>query len=727
MLKKLKLSTKIGLIEAILLVIVFTFFIGFTIKQFQSSITKNISDEFDVMAKYSGSQVQNVLDNAKNVSLDINGFLVKNYQKPEASLEGEINTYKKSQIFGIEMTDSQINTEKYMLYAIRSAVKESEFIDGAGVYFEPYAFDKAIMSYAVHTYTDTAEDGIETSDYSTYSKLQFYEETKSENKMTITDPHIVNGKLIMSVNSPIIMDKKFLGVVSVDINANNFNQFNNENAEYPTMYTCILDSTGNLIFDSETKDGSSIGKNMSEWTPNPKDEELTEKGYQEKKAFNTRIDADNGVKMNRFYYPIDAAGDTWWSLTAIEEPDMFSDVTKTTTSLIAFAIGSFAFIILAIVLVLRKLINPIGQVVKAAEEIASGNFDIKLEATSQDEIGMLINTFDNTASMLKGIINDISEVLNQMAQKNFVVGTSVEYVGDLKKIEIAMDNIIHNLSEVIEEISEASEQVAGSSNQVSVGSQSLSQGSTEQASSIEELSATIAEISERIKNNAESASIAKIESEKAKNEVILSNNQMQDMIQAMNDISTKSGEIDNIIKVIDSIAFQTNILALNAAVEAARAGDAGKGFAVVADEVRNLAGKSAESAKNTAILIEETIKAVENGTKIADATAKSMLNVVDSAQSVTYIVDEIADASSVQANAVNQVTIGVEQIAAVIQMNAATAEESAAASEELSGQAQVLKSLVDKFKLKNLHSTVLPILTEPLSDADHNSLQERKY
>jgi methyl-accepting chemotaxis protein len=380
--------------------------------------------------------------------------------------------------------------------------------------------------------------------------------------------------------------------------------------------------------------------------------------------------------------------------------------TVSTTWVISLTINILSIIsgVLICLYVTKSLKKPIEQIETAANKMANGDFDIDIDYESNDELGNLSNSMRQMSDKINNIINDTVCVLGEVASGNFDVELQAEYMGVFENIEKSVVRITNDLSETMLQIDIASQEVGAASDQVSSGSQMLAQGATEQASAIEELSATILDISNKVKDTANNAKEANVLSMSAGHEVKDGNDQMKEMVKAMDEISFTSNEIARIIKTIDDIAFQTNILALNAAVEAARAGSAGKGFAVVADEVRNLAAKSAEAAKNTASLIENSIKAVDNGTKIVDNTAQSLQRIIDTTNKTIALVDEIAKASDEESSAIAQVTLGVEQIADVVQTNSATSEESAAASEELSGQAEMLKSLIENFKLKNGNS-----------------------
>lgn len=379
-------------------------------------------------------------------------------------------------------------------------------------------------------------------------------------------------------------------------------------------------------------------------------------------------------------------------------------IQSTIKSVTLFIALILLMVIVVVYLVSASIVKPIQNITKGAQEIADGHFDVSLSVKSRDEVGTLAKSFNQTIERLvdyQGYIDEISEALLSVSQGDLTVQPQREYLGQFSKLKENMQALLENLSVTLYQINRLADEVATGSEQVANGAQALSQGATEQASSVEELSAAIAEVSQHIKQNAENAKSAHDSADSAGKELFSSNEQMKNMVNAMEEINLKSSEISKIIKVIEDIAFQTNILALNAAVEAARAGSAGKGFAVVADEVRNLAGKSAEAAKSTTSLITQTLEAVTRGSEIANQTADSLDASAKITTEAVGLIDKIADASNEQAIAIAQIDLGIEQISTVVQTNAATAEESAAASEELSGQAMMLKELVGKFQLRN--------------------------
>lgn len=348
---------------------------------------------------------------------------------------------------------------------------------------------------------------------------------------------------------------------------------------------------------------------------------------------------------------------------------------------------------------IKALVSDVNKISMAAIE---GNLELRADAKKHD--GDFKKIVDGINELMEAMVEPIKDVIagmTQIAEGNLQISISEKYKGEFGVLAESVNSTINSLNSVLTELNTASEQVFTGSSQVSDASQSLSQGATQQASAVEELNASISDVAAQTKENADNADEAKTLALKVKENAEAGNRHMDEMLKSMSNINESSANISKIIKVIDEIAFQTNILALNAAVEAARAGQHGKGFAVVAEEVRNLAARSANAAKETTELIEGSIEKINKGTQITNDTAKALEEIVDGVSKAATLVAEIAALSNEQASSISQISLGVEQVSQVVQANSSTAEQSAAASEELSSQAELLKDMVSSFKLKN--------------------------
>jgi methyl-accepting chemotaxis protein len=350
----------------------------------------------------------------------------------------------------------------------------------------------------------------------------------------------------------------------------------------------------------------------------------------------------------------------------------------------------------------RIISEPLKEITNVSKKLALGEVDVELSSiNTKDEIGELSEAFHTLVESTK----EQAVITQRIANGDLTAEISRRSDKDL--LGNSISELLKKLNDIVETIVLTAYQVSSGSNIVSDSSMALSQGASEQASSIEELTASLEEISSQVKNNAENADKANDLVKKTEVLAIDGNLKMQDMLNAMSEINESSRRINKIIKVIDDIAFQTNILSLNAAVEAARAGQYGKGFAVVADEVRNLADRSANAAKETTELIESSIMKVEAGTKIANSMAVALNDIVEQVKKAVELIKNISIASNEQSSGIEQVNQGVTQISQVVQKNAATSEEVATASEELNNQATQMKELVSIFRLKrNVHSEI---------------------
>lgn len=515
--------------------------------------------------------------------------------------------------------------------------------------------------------------------------------------ISYTPPYVdaITGDLVITIAYPIKENGKIIGSTAMDLTIGYIKEYLSSFKVGESGYCVLVASDGTVVYHPNEElimnqnitemDGvlGEIGKKMT----------AGETGVQEY--------VYEGTDKYMAFIPIASNG---WSVGVVIDK---AETTAELSSFLALVTGIFiaATILLVFIFYMvtsRGIVSPIKKLTVITDELAAGNLNIDVDVHSEDEVGHLATSMKALTVRLSDYIDYIQEIsaaLDELGNGNLDIELSLDYSGEFSVIKESLLKASSNFKETLTDIVQIANQVANGSDQVSSASQMLAQATTEQASSLEELSATIDQISDQVGQNASDSINAANYVKTVGSAANVSQDKMNQMMVAIDEINYKSSEIGKIIKTIDDIAFQTNILALNAAVEAARAGSAGKGFAVVADEVRNLANKSSEAAKNTTLLIEDSVKAVQNGTFIAKETGDVLIEVIEGVNKTVELIDGISDASNSQAKAIAQAIEGLEQISAVVHTNSATAEESSASSEELYAQSEVLIKLTSKFKI----------------------------
>ena len=601
----------------------------------------------------------------------------------------------------VEANRSIMTPENYEKL-LPSLIATNDETFGGGIWFEPYAYDPTVEYFSPYSMRENGKITF-TANYSLgdgvyYTEQDWYTNVKGQSKEVVWSAPYFDDfvKISMVTASAPFFDEsgRFIGATTTDIDLSQMQAMITDLQQGEKEIAFLIDQEGVFIADRDSE--KLLKANITE-DSNKSLAALGKEMIAQKNGVGKF--KQDGESYKVWYTEVPEAG--WILAIATAESVLFSS-----TNVLALTLLLLCLVILGAVTALivrtvhKKIVQPISALSGLMDNISQGNFSIDMGSNVENEIGEMIAKSAESLKNYTAYIGEASDILAQISDGNLDYDLKLNYVGEFGKLKESLEKIRESLAGTLSLIDESAEKVDIGASQVSSGAHALATSSTEQVATVEELNATIIQIAEKATDNLNYVRTANEYSELAAQGIDSGNQFMQSLVHEMERITHSSGEIANITKTIEDIAFQTNILALNAAIEAARAGAAGKGFAVVADEVRNLAAKSAEAAQHTAQLIEKSSETVAEGTQIAEKAATVLKEIQEKYDLANESMSKIEEASEKQTEAIDQIKYGLSQISSVVQSNAATSEENSATSEAMSVQASMLREEIGRFIIR---------------------------